>query len=74
MTQNSRTVVLAALSFALISIPASRLKSQEPSSQSVNPSAAPAATQAQPSTQDPDYDPRKRSRSDKERIAAAIRN
>ena len=70
MTQNSRTVVLAALSFALISIPASRLKSQEPSSQSVNPSAAPAATQAQPSTQDPDYDPRKRSRSDKERIAA----
>jgi GWxTD domain-containing protein len=36
----------------------------------VNPSAAPAAAQAQPSTQDPDYDPRKRGRSDKDRVAA----
>jgi hypothetical protein len=39
MTQNSRSAVFAALSFALILIPATRLKSQEPSSQSVNPSA-----------------------------------
>jgi GWxTD domain-containing protein len=69
MTQNSRTVVLAALSFTLISIPVSKLRSQEPSSQSVNPSA-PAASPAAPSSQDPDYDPRKRQRSDKERVAA----
>jgi len=70
MTQNPRFFVFGALSLALILIPATRLKSQEPSSQSVNPSAAPAAAQAQPSTQDPDYDPRKRGRSDKDRIAA----
>ena len=70
MTQNRRSAVLAALSFALILIPVSRLRSQEPSSQSVNPSAAPAATQAAPSGQDPDFDPRKRQRSDKERYAA----
>ena len=70
MTQNRRTFVLAAFSFALILIPATRLKSQEPSSQSVNPSAAPAATGTQPSSQDPDYDPRKRRRSDKEQYAA----
>jgi GWxTD domain-containing protein len=66
MTQNRRTVFFAALSFALILIPASRLKSQEPSSQSVNPSAAPAPAQSQ----DPDFDPRKRERSDKDRFAA----
>jgi len=68
MMQKRRTIVLAALSFAVILIPVHRLKSQEPSSQSVNPSAAPA--QAQPSSQDPDFDPRKRERSDKDRFAA----
>jgi GWxTD domain-containing protein len=68
MTQNSRSAVFAALSFALILIPATRLKSQEPSSQSVNPSANPSAAPAP--SQDPDYDPRKRERSDKERFAA----
>jgi GWxTD domain-containing protein len=66
MTQNRCTAVLAALSFALILIPATRLKTQEPSSQSVNPSAAPV----QRSSQDPDFDPRKRERSDKERSDA----
>jgi GWxTD domain-containing protein len=70
MTQNRRLIGLAALSFALILIPAYRLKSQEPSSQSVNPSAAPAPAQAQPSSQDPDFDPRKRRRTDKEQFAA----
>ena len=66
MTQNLRSIVLATLSFGLILIPAYRLRSQEPSSQSVNPSAAPA----QPASQSPDYDPRKRQRSDKEQFAA----
>jgi len=75
MMQKHRTILLAALSFALISVPAHRLKSQEPSSQSVNPSAASAPAQAQPSntqpsSQDPDYDPRKRQRSDKDQFAA----
>jgi GWxTD domain-containing protein len=66
MTQNPRTNLFAAVSLALILIPASRLMSQEPSSQSVNPSAAPA----QPSSQDPNFDPRKRQRSDKEQFQA----
>jgi len=70
MTQNRRSYVLAAASLALILIPATRLRSQEPSSQSVNPSATPAAAPAQPAGQDPDYDPRKRQRSDKEQFAA----
>ena len=75
MTQNHRSYLLAALGFALISIPVSRLNSQEPSSQSVNPSTASAPGEAQtagtePSSQDPDYDPRKRQRSDKDRFAA----
>jgi GWxTD domain-containing protein len=76
MTQKDRSYILAALSFALILIPVSRLKSQEPSSQSVNPSAASAPgaqaqpTSSQPSSQDPDFDPRKRQRSDKDQFAA----
>ena len=71
MTHYRRLNVFAALSFALILIPAHRLKSQEPASQSVNPAAAPAPAQAaQPSSQDPDFDPRKRRRSDKEQYAA----
>jgi GWxTD domain-containing protein len=70
MTQNRRPILFAALSIALILIPISRLKSQEPASQTVNPSAAPAGAQAQPSSQDPDFDPRKRQRSDKEQFKA----
>jgi len=70
MTQNRRFFGFAALSLTLMLIPAHRLKSQEPASQTVNPSAAPAAAPTQPASQDPDYDPRKRQRSDKEQFAA----
>jgi GWxTD domain-containing protein len=70
MTQNRRFFGFAALSLTLILIPAHRLKSQEPASQTVNPSAAPAAAPTQPASQDPDFDPRKRQRSDKEQFAA----
>jgi GWxTD domain-containing protein len=70
MTQNRRFFGFAALSLTLMLIPAHRLKSQEPASQTVNPSAAPAAAPTQPASQDPDFDPRKRQRSDKEQFAA----
>ncbi len=66
MKLNGRTLVFAALSCGLASIPTCRLSAQQ---------TAPPATPSQPQTQpaaSPDQDPdlRKRERSDKEKIAA----